>query len=42
MYSLLIDAYIKDSEKKAYLFKAIDNIPCVKKKADWALRWIER
>lgn len=40
-YSLLIDTYIKDSKDKDYLFNAIDNIPCVKKKADWALRWIE-
>ena len=40
-YSLLIDTYIQDSKEKDYLFHAIDNIPCVKKKADWALRWIE-
>ncbi|MBI3134119.1 MAG: ribonucleotide-diphosphate reductase subunit beta [Bacteroidetes bacterium] len=40
-YSLLIDTYIKDGKDKDYLFNAIDNIPCVKKKADWALRWIE-
>ncbi|MBL7898921.1 MAG: ribonucleotide-diphosphate reductase subunit beta [Crocinitomicaceae bacterium] len=40
-YSLLIDTYIKDSKEKDYLFHAIDNIPCVKKKADWALRWID-
>ena len=40
-YSLLIDTYIKDSKEKDYLFNAIDTIPCVKKKADWALRWIE-
>lgn len=40
-YSLLIDTYIKDSKEKDYLFNAIDNIPCVKKKAEWALRWIE-
>jgi ribonucleoside-diphosphate reductase beta chain len=39
-YSLLIDTYIKDKTEKNYLFNAIDNIPCVKKKADWALRWI--
>ncbi len=39
-YSLLIDTYIKDKAEKNYLFNAIDNIPCVKKKADWALRWI--
>lgn len=40
-YSLLIDTYIKDSKEKNYLFNAIDTIPCVKKKADWALRWID-
>ncbi len=40
-YSLLIDTYIKDSKEKDYLFNAIENLPCVKKKADWALRWID-
>lgn len=39
-YGLLIDTYIKDVEEKDYLFNAIDNIPCIKKKADWALKWI--
>jgi ribonucleoside-diphosphate reductase subunit M2 len=39
-YSLLIDTYIKDPKESDYLFHAIDNIPCIKKKADWALRWI--
>lgn len=39
-YSLLIDTYITDSAERALLFNAIDNIPCVRKKADWALRWI--
>lgn len=39
-YGLLIDTYIKDEKQKQYLFHAIDNIPCIKKKADWALRWI--
>ncbi|BEJ14577.1 hypothetical protein CspHIS471_0403440 [Cutaneotrichosporon sp. HIS471] len=39
-YSLLIDTYIRDGARRNYLFKAIDNIPCIKKKADWALRWI--
>lgn len=39
-YSLLIDTYIKDNKEKDYLFNAIDTIDCVKKKADWALRWI--
>jgi ribonucleoside-diphosphate reductase beta chain len=40
-YSLLIDTYIQDSTEKNKLFNAIDTIPCVKKKAEWALRWIE-
>ncbi len=40
-YSLLIDTYIKDAKEKDYLLNAIENLPCVKKKADWALRWID-
>jgi ribonucleoside-diphosphate reductase beta chain len=40
-YSLLIDTLIKDKKEKDYLFNAIENIECVKKKADWALRWID-
>jgi len=40
MYSLLIDTYVKDNKQKTYLFDAIDTIPCIRKKADWALRWI--
>ncbi|PPQ77353.1 hypothetical protein CVT25_010935 [Psilocybe cyanescens] len=39
-YSLLIDAYIKEPEERNFLFQAIENIPCVKSKADWALYWI--
>ena len=39
-YSLLIDAYIKDNEERTKLFNAITDIPCIKSKADWALRWI--
>lgn len=39
-YSLMIDTYIKDSKQKDFLLNAIHNIPCVGKKADWALRWI--
>jgi ribonucleotide reductase beta subunit family protein with ferritin-like domain len=39
-YSLLIDTYIKNPVEKKRLFNAIDTIPCVKKKADWALKWI--
>lgn len=41
-YSLLIDTYIKDNEEKETLFHAIDTIDCVKKKANWALRWISQ
>lgn len=41
MYSLLLDAYIKDTIEKDNLFRAIETIPCVKKKAEWALQWIE-
>lgn len=40
-YSLLIDTYIKDTKDKNYLFNAIDTMAPVKKKADWALRWID-
>jgi len=40
-YSLLIDTYIKDPVEKDRLLNAIDTIPCVQKKAEWALRWIE-
>ena len=40
-YSLLIDTYVKEEKEKNILFKAIENFPAIKKKADWALRWIE-
>ncbi|KAI8050530.1 ferritin-like superfamily [Syncephalis plumigaleata] len=40
MYSLLIDTYIRDPAQRTFLFDAIDTIPCVRKKAEWALRWI--
>ncbi|XP_055700917.1 ribonucleoside-diphosphate reductase subunit M2 [Phlebotomus papatasi] len=40
MYSLLIDTYIRDPQEKEFLFNAIETLPCVKKKADWALQWI--
>lgn len=40
-YALLIDTYVKDSIEKDHLFHAIDTVPAVKKKAEWALRWIE-
>lgn len=39
-YSLLIDTYVKDPKEKDHLLHAIDTLDCVKKKADWALRWI--
>jgi ribonucleoside-diphosphate reductase subunit M2 len=39
VYSLLIDTYVKDVEKKAHLLNAIETVPCVQKKANWALRW---
>ena len=41
MYSLLIDTYITDRVEKDKLFNAIDNFPCIKKKADWAMKWIQ-
>lgn len=41
MYSLLIDTYISDKHESEYLFNAIENMPCVKKKADWAINWIQ-
>lgn len=40
MYSALIDTYISDSSEKAHLFNAIETIPAIKKKADWALKWL--
>ena len=40
-YSLLIDTYIRDSEEKMRLFCAIENFPCIKKKSDWAQKWIK-
>ena len=40
-YSLLIDTYVKDDNEKDKLFNAIETFPAIKKKADWALKWIE-
>ena len=40
-YSLLIDTYVKNEAEKDMLFNAIENFPAIKKKADWALKWIE-
>lgn len=41
MYSLLIDTYIKDYDEKDKLFGAIETVPCVQSKAEWAIRWIQ-
>jgi len=40
-YSLLIDTYIKNKDEKNKLFRAIDNFECIKKKSDWAIKWIQ-
>ena len=40
VYSLLIDTYIKDKQEKTTLFKALDNFECIKRKGDWAIKWI--
>jgi ribonucleoside-diphosphate reductase subunit M2 len=40
-YSLLIDSYIQDTFQKQILFQAIDNFPCIEKKAQWAQKWIQ-
>ncbi|KAF8211220.1 ribonucleotide reductase [Mycena galopus ATCC 62051] len=39
-YSLLIDTYVRDPAEREYLFDAVETIPCIKRKADWALKWI--
>jgi ribonucleoside-diphosphate reductase subunit M2 len=39
-YSLLINTYIKEPAQREYLFDAVKTIPCVKRKTDWAMRWI--
>ena len=41
VYSLLIDTYIQDKQRKEELFNAIDTIPCVANKANWAIKWID-
>jgi ribonucleoside-diphosphate reductase subunit M2 len=41
MYSLLIDTYIKDGAEKSKLFNALENYPCIKKKGEWAMKWIK-
>jgi len=40
-YSLLIDQYVKNPEEQKSLFRAIDNTPSIKKKADWAIKWMD-
>lgn len=40
VYSLLIDTYVKNEAEKDSLFNAVENFPCIKKKADWAIKWI--
>lgn len=40
-YSLLIDTYCKDEQQKSDLFRAIDNFPAIKEKAEWGLKWID-
>jgi len=40
MYSLLIDTYVKEPSQRDHLFDAIDTIPCIRKKAAWAMKWI--
>jgi len=39
-YSLMIDTYIKKTEEKLFLLNAVENIPCIKQKANWAIKWI--
>lgn len=41
-YSLLIDTYVQDAEMKNHLFNALETVPCVRRKADWARRWMSR
>jgi ribonucleotide reductase beta subunit family protein with ferritin-like domain len=42
VYSLLIDKYIKDTNEKNRLFNAIEEIPCIKQKADWTIKWMSK
>jgi ribonucleoside-diphosphate reductase subunit M2 len=39
-YSLLLDTYIKDATEKTRMFQAIETIPCIREKANWAFKWI--
>jgi ribonucleotide reductase beta subunit family protein with ferritin-like domain len=40
VYSLLIDTYVRDPTEKNHLLNAIETVPCVKRKANWALQWV--
>ncbi len=40
-YSLLIETYIANEQEKKMLFKGLENFPCIRKKADWAIKWIK-
>lgn len=40
-YSLLIDKYVKDKAEQLHYFRALDTIPCIKQKGEWAMKWIE-
>ena len=40
-YSLLIDKYVKDKQEQLHYFRALDTIPCIKQKGEWAMKWIE-
>jgi len=41
-YSLLIDTYIKDEKEKQFLFNAMDNVPAIRRKCDWAMKWFDK
>ena len=41
VYSLLIDKYVQNQQEKTVLFNALENFPCIRRKAEWALRWIQ-
>lgn len=41
LYSTLIDTYVKDQKEQDHLFNAIEEIPCIKKKAEWAFKWMD-
>lgn len=40
-YSLLIEKYVTDQAEKNELFRAIDNVPCIRRKAEWAMKWFD-